>query len=353
MKLIYKPTDLGPDHLFTEFVEKLKLPYPYNIKTMKTLPRNDYGWIEFISYQSCSEYKELQNFFRRAGVLLAITDALNYTDGHYDNLIANGEFPILLDGETFFQNYPPDTVLNKNILSTLLVQKTSFETPKTLLFLSAFQTPQLRKYEIFSPYALNDHTDELQVCFKGFTDEYSQNSPRLNGKSYTAAEFVEEVTDGFTFAYDFLTESSEMILKNENWWESASKTKSRTILRETTAYFYLLRKIQQPQFACSKEKSISFLKEKLGESQYTLYEIDDLLKLNVPYFYQRPGSRDFYDGNDKCYENVFPISATENMKDQFLRRDKFKKEFNLELLKKHLQPLKMQYSSPELAIEKV
>ena len=40
-------------------------------------------------------------FYRRQGALLALLYALEATDFHAENLIASGEFPVLIDLETF------------------------------------------------------------------------------------------------------------------------------------------------------------------------------------------------------------------------------------------------------------
>lgn len=92
-KIIYKPTDLVSDVLFGSFIDLLKLPKPFDLRYARVMARVGYGWIEFIPHESCSEYYEIDDYYRRTGVLLAIADYLNYTDGHTENLIAFGPYP--------------------------------------------------------------------------------------------------------------------------------------------------------------------------------------------------------------------------------------------------------------------
>lgn len=146
-KVIYKPVDLRPDELFYQFVKELKLPHPFDLQCLNVFPQKNYGWIKYIHPCPCKNLEQIENFYRRIGVLLAITDALNYTDGHCENLIASGEYPVLLDGETLFQNYNSSIVKYKSIFSTLLVERR--DRRKRNLPYSALQVYQQERLELF------------------------------------------------------------------------------------------------------------------------------------------------------------------------------------------------------------
>src|SRR6185369_4077964 len=64
--------------------------------------RGSYGWIEFVLAQSCTSVAEVRRFYQRQGGYLALLYALEATDLHFENLIAAGEHPILVDLETLF-----------------------------------------------------------------------------------------------------------------------------------------------------------------------------------------------------------------------------------------------------------
>ena len=122
-KILYKETDLSPDLLLRKFIDKLSLPNLYDLKTIDVLPKKNYGWIGYVEHESCLKKEEVQEYYIKFGSLLAITNILNYNDGHSENLIANGKFPVLLDGETLFQNYECLDENKKDIFSTMLIQK--------------------------------------------------------------------------------------------------------------------------------------------------------------------------------------------------------------------------------------
>lgn len=92
----------------------------------------------------------------------------------------------------------------------------------------------------------------------------------------------------------------------------------------------------QTPFHASKCEVENFLKEKLGNTIYTEYEVSDLMTLNIPYFYQSPGEKHIFDGSGRKYSNVFQNTAIEVMKNQMLNRSEAKKQFDCEIIRKHL-----------------
>lgn len=331
-KLIYKPVDLSPDRLFSAFIAGLELEAPFNLKTLNVFSKGEYGWIEFIHQEECRGLLEVKNFYCRADALLAIADALNYTDGHCENLIANGEFPILIDNETLFQNYERPVAQQKNILSTMLIQKV---TEECVYLNSALQAPDSVKLEYLQTHAINDHTDEIKVRYFGINPSRHHHCPILGKMPYQVKDYVQDVIDGYSHAYDRISDKTTNIMQNAAWWGQVRRVQSRIVIRETMTYAYLLRKIFEPEHI-SRMSSESVLRQKLGDSIYTNYEVSDLLSLNIPYFYHMPGEKHLYDGRGQRYENAFKESAVEVIQRQFKERSEAKKRFDCEIIARHL-----------------
>jgi len=338
-QVIHKSVDLSGDELYVEFLRKLELPSPYDLKSMRVVPiGHEYGWIEYIDYQECDSIQQIKSFYRRAGVLVAVADCLNYTDGHFENLISVGAYPILIDGETFFQNYTiPERkeYQKKNLLATSLVQKPPSEELE-MGYAAAFQAPPINHFEVVFPFALKDQTDEIELHYRGLKDEKSHNCPAIKGKYFTIHHFIEEFIEGFSFAFDHIKKHVPRILSDRRWWDKVAQVKSRSILRETMAYYYLLRRMQRPE-ACINEATMkNILEAKLGDTPYTAYEIKDLMSVNIPYFYQVPGKRHLFQGDGKKYPYLFLKSGVEALKQQFLNWNEEYKTHSVEILKKHL-----------------
>ena len=69
---------------------------------LKILDCGTYGWVEFVEFRECQSVDEVQRFYERQGAYLALLYVLEATDVHFDNSIACGEHPFLVDLETLF-----------------------------------------------------------------------------------------------------------------------------------------------------------------------------------------------------------------------------------------------------------
>lgn len=334
-KLIYKPVDLKPDLLFDQFIQELELSIPFNLFCRKTLPKEGYGWLEYIATNSCNSTAEIKHFFQRAGVLLAVANTLNYSDGHCENILAHGAFPILLDGETLFQNYAMPIEEDKSIISTQLIQKFEKKQRNKVNY-SAFQSVENERFESLFTHAVNDQTDEIYISYSGYSSEINHHRPVFREKSYNSVDFLEEVIKGFCFGYDVISQRASYLLRHASWWDQIASVHSRIVLRDTSAYFYLQRRIQQPEYCKSKKKAEILIRNKLGDSLYTDYEVQDTLELNIPYFYQKPGERHLYNGKNHCYSNVFSSTAMDWLKKHLSNRSEDKKLYDCELIRKYL-----------------
>lgn len=332
---IYKPRDLRPDSSFKRFIAHLQLKPPYDLKTASIFPRGSYGWIGFVPHTPCTTEQDIQNYYRRAGVLLAIADTLNYTDGHRENLIASGPYPILIDGETLFQNYSPKMLKQKTILSTRLIQKISLNN-KQKSFHAAFQSQEKSVYHVLYPHPLNERTDDLQVELHGFLEDAFHNLPHINETFFVAQQFIEEVVDGFQYGYDAITNHAKAILEDRGWWEDLSLLQARALLRSTFNYVFLLRRIQQPDLCHDREKAAEFMRKKLGETPYTSYEIRDLLAGNIPYFYHHPHSPFCYNGEGEKVPMELDETSCDQIKRNLTSRSNQQKEASCKLIQTHL-----------------
>ncbi len=103
LNLVYKPRSIAVDVHFQEFLRWVndKGASP-QLRTLKLLNREGYGWVEFVQTAGCQSKEEVSRFYERQGEYLAILYILEATDFHFENLMACGEHPILVDLEALF-----------------------------------------------------------------------------------------------------------------------------------------------------------------------------------------------------------------------------------------------------------
>lgn len=103
-KIVYKPHSLETEVAFQKFQEYLTLHCKLKAKEFLILNRGTYGWEEFIEHQSCKSEEEIKKYYYRVGMLIFCTYLLNVNDIHTENLIAAGEYPVIIDSETIMGN---------------------------------------------------------------------------------------------------------------------------------------------------------------------------------------------------------------------------------------------------------
>ncbi|MDB9436313.1 type 2 lanthipeptide synthetase LanM family protein [Dolichospermum lemmermannii CS-548] len=122
-KLVYKPRNLGVDKIYLELLDWLNVnKCPFDFRLFKIIDKSTYGWVEFVETISCKNTEELKHYYQRMGALLCLAYTLDATDLHCENLIACGEYPVLIDLETLMH----PTV--KELYSTELTENTNFTT---------------------------------------------------------------------------------------------------------------------------------------------------------------------------------------------------------------------------------
>ena len=102
-RVVYKPRSLAVDVHFQEILAWLNARGDHPpFRTLNVLERGSHGWVEFVPANGCTTPEEVQRFYQRQGGYLAILYALEATDFHFENLIASGEHPVLIDLESLF-----------------------------------------------------------------------------------------------------------------------------------------------------------------------------------------------------------------------------------------------------------
>ena len=353
-KILFKPRDLQPDLLFQEFITLLDLKPPYDLKTGRVLVCDGYGWCQFVTNQPCKSRNEVEGFYRRAGLLTAVMDSLNYCDGNFENVVAAGAYPVIVDCETLFHNFEESLavqedpeLVERSILFTGLVEKPP-KKGQQRGYSSAFQSPSVRRYYFLRPFGVNDGTDKLSVQFRGIHDEPNHHSPALDGKTFIVNEFKEEFIEGFCRGYDIISKAVPDIISNMEWWKLVSESKPRQLIRHTMFYELCIRRIQQPGCCVSEERAKEEISTILSgkESQYLFdafmifknVETEDLLQLDIPYFQHMPGEKSVYSSMGVVYTDVFTKTAVDDMRERFLSRNTSYRDRQVEIVKNILIP---------------
>ncbi|MFN7981893.1 MAG: type 2 lanthipeptide synthetase LanM [Vicinamibacterales bacterium] len=195
--LIYKPRSVKPEGVFNRALQWLnRKDLTLKLATVRSLDRGYYGWMEFVPYRDCGDIAKVSRFYQRAGALLALLHAFGVSDIHYENLIASGEHPVIIDLETLLAERR-GTVMDTGFLPRPSSTK-EHAADASALGASVEQDAGLR-----FPMWRHINTDQMSLV-EGAPGEVEQHRVRLDGDVARAVDRVPELKAGFREAYRIL-----------------------------------------------------------------------------------------------------------------------------------------------------
>lgn len=315
-RLVYKPRSLAVDVHFQELLEWINradvLP---TLRTLRVLDRGDHGWVEFVEARACSSRDELDPFYRRQGGLIALLYALEAIDFHYENLIASGEHPVLVDLESLFHARFPgvdddDSALRLVARATdrsvmrigILPQKSMGDAEFQGVDLSGLggAAGQLTPERVLQWADLG--TDEMRARRERVAMPGANNLPRVAEGRAQIIDHERELLAGFSAVYRLLMQRRDELLAPGGPIARFAGDSVRCVLRPTSIYGSLLAESFHPEYlrdGLERERFLDRLwlgAENAPHLERVLAsERADLEELDVPVFTTRPESRDVWD----------------------------------------------------------
>jgi type 2 lantibiotic biosynthesis protein LanM len=288
-------------------------------QTLNILDRKSYGWAEFISARSCDCPMEISRFYERQGGYLALLYALEAADFHCENLIAAGEYPMLLDLEGLF--HPRLDGPETNSASHLAGSTICYSVLRTGLLPQRFHTTDGRE-EVdlsglggaagqMSPRGVatwtDAGTDEMRLVRKRIALPGVKNRPTLQGSEVNAADYSEAIASGFEAVYQTLRRHRDSLL---TFCTRFADDEVRVIARGTQTYATMLFESLHPDvLRNSADRDLLFGRLWAAVEQYPslgpLIESEraDLMEGDIPLFTTRAASRDLWTSSDERIAN--------------------------------------------------
>ena len=311
MQLIYKPKDLAAEVAYNDLLTWLDARgVPLQFGALTVLNRGTYGWVTFAERAECADAAAVARFYSRVGMLLCLTYALEGTDCHYENLIASGEHPLLIDHETLFHHRVPEETTDEMRASAFsaALEKTS-ESVLRVGLLPGWRIGKDKKI-VYDVSGLGAYGEQL-VPFRSIRLKYpnsdamkmsleqgqlplERNVPMLNGVPAQLEEHVEQVLNGFRAMYDFLLIQRDTLLTPESPLQAFRHANVRFVFRATQVYGSLLKQVTQPAYLFDGAEYSLFLEQiaqahvqmETRPSCYPMLasERAGLYQLDVPFF---------------------------------------------------------------------
>lgn len=254
VRAAYKPRSLDVEVAFYDLLDWLadRTDLP-TVDRPRVLVREEYGWLEWIEPDPCTDRAAVERYYRRGGVLLGVLYALRFTDGHLENLIAAGEHPVVVDLETLAHPEFPDgrlprddaPPLRESVLRTGLLPVHDPDSDRAdLSGFGADELPAEGERREFT--AVN--TDLMDLEYVEGDAETFENLPRVDGETVDADECFESLRGGLRAAHDALRANREALLSGEGPLSAFEDAEVRVIYRSTRTYGTILSSLTAPEY---------------------------------------------------------------------------------------------------------
>jgi type 2 lantibiotic biosynthesis protein LanM len=337
IKLVYKPRSLCVDVHFQELLQWVNEHGDHPpFRIVRVLDRGDHGWMEFVAAKPCASREEVARFYVRQGGYLALLYALEATDVHFENMIAEGEHPVLVDLESLFHARLPDqpsdqpdldlvskATSNSVLRIGLLPRKSFADEESSGVDLSAMgaSSGQLTPDRVLQWEGLG--TDAMRARRLRLPMPGAKNRPELGGEQLRVLHFQSEILHGFRSIYRLLARHRRELVSTDGPIARFEHDEVRSVLRATRGYGLLLQESQHPELqgdALDLERFFDRLWVGVDGAAYlrrvVRAEREDLLRGDVPVFTTRVGSRDAWTSRGERIENYFEKSGLESVRER-------------------------------------
>ena len=335
-RIVYKPKDLTLELAYSNLLSWFnKNGLSPDLKPLDVLNCGSYGWVGFVEAEYCTSLTQIEDYYRRVGMLIAIVYLLKGNDCHYENLIASGEYPVLIDLESIM-HHTSINMLDESVESAIYQAYDQFGA-------SVFRTGLLPTWNVGkddytfdisgigagdvheTPYKWikwdSVNTDLMDIKYEPVVSTESVNMPKLNGKRYLPFDFEEEILEGFTNLYQHIINHKDQIPL-----ESFADQNVRFIFRNTKVYALINKKLLNPKFMrFGIDRSIqldllcrAFL-HKEGKSRFwgiLKSEVEQMEDYDIPIFTSNSSGTDICSGS----KHVMSGFMEEAVHDQVLAR---------------------------------
>lgn len=321
-KVVYRPRDVAAYTHLADVVDWLgaRVSAP-GLRTVAVVRRSGYGWLEFVDADPLPGPDGADRFYRRQGMLLALLHALGASDIHFENLIASGDQPVLVDLETLFHPQvpvpgtpvePAAATLAASVHRTLLLP-TMLVGEQGAVDLSGVGGDVLG----VSPLTVVDWaepgTDRMRLVRRARPVTGTRNRPRLGDRGVDPGDHTAALVEGFRLGYDAIADDRDgfaALLRD------CADIETRVVFRHTRGYQILIDEATHPDVlrdGLDRDRMLDVLWTDSAAdpllSGLCPHEARDLWLGDVPLFTARPGAPDVHASDGRRLPGVLPATG--------------------------------------------
>jgi len=332
--IIYKPRNLRVqeelDHTLSSVCGQGEtLPLYYR----KTIYHDNYAFDTFVEYEECSSEEQVENYYRRFGQICAVIYMLRGNDIHYENIIAHGEYPVLIDVETLFQHQ--GDVINRpdNAASDVYIDSVSSVGGTAMVPIITFNQGNSKGIDISAlggkeqelPYKVlqlvNSGTDNMKFDYVSAKMSGANNLPKINGKTIDFNSYTEIIIEGFRKTMEYMLANRELFIGKGGLIERYADIRVRHLMKATQNYAKIMSFSSHPNYSDDMVK-LERMYANIWDYNYrdkriVRFETDDMIDGDIPIFYGKINSKEIIASSGEKLDDYFETSAYDKVVARF------------------------------------
>ncbi|NUS56299.1 MAG: type 2 lantipeptide synthetase LanM, partial [Streptomycetaceae bacterium] len=312
-RLVYKPRPMAVHAHFNDVLEWFGKRAPAAaVRRLRVVDRGAYGWLEFAAAAPCADTAAAERYFVRFGAQLALLYALAGTDFHYENIIAAGEHPVVVDVESLFHvglpivqggafadDDPATEALRASVAGVGLLPSVISGPAGGAIDIGGLggDAGVLAPFESVGWEAPG--TDRMRLIRVRRPSRAGQNKAVVEGKVAEPGAFAAQIRAGFELGYQTVVRHRDELVGVGGLLARFADDDTRVIVRATRVYSRLLDETTHPDVmrdALSRDRLLSVLWAMVADDParcaLAAHELRDMWDANVPLFRVRAGSCD-------------------------------------------------------------
>jgi|GEM_PF-6087064 len=308
IRFVYKPRSLSNERYYADFCRWYNsVSRTPDLKFPTIIEHDTHGYCEFIEHTTCKKPSDINEFYHSLGEISALLLIINGLDIHYENLIAQGPHPVLIDMEcimapvinAYQHSYP-------NVgQSLILPRQTNVNKKSKGVDISGLSENDDQRSWRKVPRWHKPGTDEMHLIREDATIKTLGNTPRLSHqRAKPINQFAIDFEQGFKTGYRTLMKHRQLLLSDNSPLFKNDSVVTRYLFRSTSDYAILLNESYHPLLLMMKKKyhdHINWLDEILAYRPYyqnvVISEKKDIYKGDIPYFESRADVQAVYDSH--------------------------------------------------------
>lgn len=316
-RVVYKPRSLAVEAAFQELLAWAHQDLGEPFRLLRIVDRGSHGWVEHVVPAACERRDEVGRFFLRQGRYLALLYAIHATDFHFENLIAAGEHPLLVDLESLFhprlledrETEAPDPAtraLTASVIPVGLLPVRMFERAgREGVDVSALGAREGQLTPQAVPMWENAGTTSMRLVRRRMPFTTGSHQVRLGEEPADVLDYLPDLLRGFEEMYRQLLAHREELLSETGPLAAFRDVEVRVVVRPTRVYALLLQESYHPSLLgepAERERFFDRLRLDLPNRPWLErlipHERQALQQGDVPLFTTRPRSRSLWAGSD-------------------------------------------------------